>query len=84
MFSSIKSRRNFITQIDKREARGTIFPKAILIITEYIQVIEIIYDTVVNYLTPSDESCNQVSVIPTAENFISRVDRRVDNSSTLF
>ena len=49
MFSSIKSRRNFITQIDKCEARGTIFPKAILIITKYIEVIEIIYDTVVNY-----------------------------------
>ena len=49
MFSSIKSRRNFFTQIDKCEARGTIFPKAILIITEYIKVFEIIYDTVVNY-----------------------------------
>ena len=49
MFSSIKSRGNFITQVDKREARGTIFPKAILIITKYIEVIEIIYDTVVNY-----------------------------------
>ena len=48
MFTSNKSRRNVITQIDKREARGTIFAKAILIITEYIEVIEIIYDTVIN------------------------------------
>ena len=49
MFSSIKGRRNFVTQIDEREARGTIFSKAILIITKDIEVIEIIYDTVVNY-----------------------------------
>ena len=49
MFSSIKGRRNFITQIDKRETRRTIFPKAILIISKDIEVIEIIYDTVVNY-----------------------------------
>ena len=47
MFSSIKSRRTFITQIEKCEA--TIFPKAMLIITKDIEVIEIIYDTVVNY-----------------------------------
>ena len=31
MFSSIKRGRNFVTQIDKREARGTIFSKAIFI-----------------------------------------------------
>ena len=41
--------RNFITEIEKREASGTIFPKAMLIITKDIEVIEIIYDTVVNY-----------------------------------
>ena len=34
--------------------------------------------------TPNDESCNQLSVIPTTEIFILRVDRRVDNSATFF
>ena len=31
MLSSVKSRRNFITENDKHEVRETIFPKAILI-----------------------------------------------------
>ena len=62
MFSSIKSRRHFITQIDKREVRGPIFSKAIVIITKDIEVIDIIYDTVVNYSSKNFEKQGRTEI----------------------